>query len=103
MITGCSLGQVASQTAENMLAEIHGLDIPIYHPLIGLDKREIVDRAIAIGTFPREKPEIECAAVSNHPKTTATVAIVQKNEDRIDVFGIVADALSAYSVTRLQG
>ncbi|MHC1575338.1 MAG: tRNA uracil 4-sulfurtransferase ThiI [Candidatus Methanogasteraceae archaeon] len=103
VITGCSLGQVASQTAENLLAEMHGLDIPIYHPLIGLDKREIIDRAIAIGTFPREKPEIECAAVPNHPKTAATAAIVQKNEDKIDVSGIVSAALAASSVTRLQG
>ena len=94
VITGCSLGQVASQTASNLFAEMYGLDFPIYHPLIGMGKREIIDRAIAIGTFRFEKPKIECSAVPEHPKTAATVSAVLKNEARIDVAGIVSDSVS---------
>ncbi len=98
IITGCSLGQVASQTATNMFAEMYGLGIPIYHPLIGLDKREIIDRAIKIGVFPGEKPAIECAAVPVHPVTAATAAMVLENETRIDVEGIVSDAVAGSQV-----
>ncbi|MEA1944648.1 MAG: tRNA uracil 4-sulfurtransferase ThiI [Euryarchaeota archaeon] len=98
IITGCSLGQVASQTAKNMFAEMYGLGIPIYHPLIGLDKREIIDRAINIGVFPAEKPAIECAAVPEHPITAATATMVLANEERIDVEGIVSDAVSGSHV-----
>ena len=101
IITGCSLGQVASQTATNMFAEMYGLGIPIYHPLIGLDKREIIDRAIKIGLFSGEKPAVECAAVPVHPVTAATAAMVAENEARIDVEGIVSDAVAGSQVLEL--
>ena len=101
VITGCSLGQVASQTASNLFAEMYGLDFPIYHPLIGMGKREIIDRAIAIGTFRSEKPKIECSAVPEHPKTAATVSAVRENEARIDVAGIVSDSVSRSQRRRL--
>ena len=102
IITGCSLGQVASQTATNMFAEMYGLGIPIYHPLIGLDKREIIDRAIKIGLFSGEKPAVECAAVPVHPVTAATAAMVAENEARIDVEGIVSDAVAGSQVLELE-
>ncbi|MEA2003809.1 MAG: tRNA uracil 4-sulfurtransferase ThiI [archaeon] len=101
IITGSSLGQVASQTSQNMLAEMHGLGMPIYHPLIGMDKREIIDRATRIGTFRTEKPATECAAVPAHPVTAATVARVAENEARIDVARIVSDAVAGSSVPEL--
>ena len=101
IVTGSSLGQVASQTSQNMFAEMHGLGVPIYHPLIGMDKREIIDRAIRIGTFRTEKPAIECAAVPDRPATAATVARVAKNEERLDVARIVSDAVAGSSVLEL--
>jgi thiamine biosynthesis protein ThiI len=101
IVTGSSLGQVASQTSQNMLAEMHGLGMPIYHPLIGMDKREIIDRATRIGTFRTEKPAIECAAVPDRPMTAAAVARVDKNEARIDVARIVSDAVAGSSVLEL--
>lgn len=52
IITGESLGQVSSQTPENLLAINHTIDFPIYRPLIGMDKDEISDIARNIGTFP---------------------------------------------------
>jgi thiamine biosynthesis protein ThiI len=101
VVTGSSLGQVASQTSQNMFAEIHGLGMPIYHPLIGMDKREIIDRAIRIGTFRTEKPTMECAAVPERPATAATVARVAKNEERLDIARIVSDAVAGSSVLEL--
>ena len=101
IVTGSSLGQVASQTAQNMFAELHGLGMPIYHPLIGMDKREIIERAIRIGTFRTEKPATECAAVPDRPATAATVDRVAKNEERFDVARIVSDAVAGSSVLKL--
>ncbi len=51
LITGSSMGQVASQTSENLMIEHFMIDFPIYHPLIGLDKNEIVEMARKIGTY----------------------------------------------------
>jgi thiamine biosynthesis protein ThiI len=75
--------------------------MPIYHPLIGMDKREIIDRAIRIGTFRTEKPTMECAAVPDRPATAATVARVAKNEERLDIARIVSDAVAGSSVLEL--
>ncbi len=101
IITGSSLGQVASQTAMNMFAEMHGLDMPIYHPLIGLDKREIIERAIKIGTYPRKSPEVECAAVPDRPGTAVSRYKVAESEKLLDVAGIVSDAVSGLRVLRV--
>ncbi len=86
IITGSSLGQVASQTSQNMLAEMYGMEYPIYHPLIGLDKLEITDIARKIGTFePSTKPATCCMAVPEYPSTAAKPQEVIEAEKLIDV------------------
>jgi len=86
IITGSSLGQVASQTSQNMLAETYGLEYPIYHPLIGLDKLEITDIARRIGTFETStKPATCCLAVPEYPSTAAKLWEVAEAEKMIDV------------------
>lgn len=86
IITGSSLGQVASQTSQNMLAEMHGMEYPVYHPLIGLDKLEITDMARKIGTFePSTKPATCCMAVPEYPSTAARLEEVARAEKLIDV------------------
>ena len=55
IVTGESLGQVASQTLENIMAVNEVVDIPVFRPLIGSDKQEIIERAKQIGTY-----EISC-------------------------------------------
>jgi thiamine biosynthesis protein ThiI len=90
IITGSSLGQVASQTSQNMLAENYGMEYPIYHPLIGLDKLEITDIARKIGTFePSTKPATCCLAVPEYPSTAAKVWEVAEAEKQIDVPSLV--------------
>lgn len=90
IITGSSLGQVASQTSLNMLAEMYGMEYPIYHPLIGLDKLEITDMARKIGTFePSTKPATCCMAVPEYPSTGAKPEEVIDAEKLIDVPSLV--------------
>ena len=87
IITGSSLGQVASQTAENMLSETYGLSLPLYHPLIALDKQEIVDIAQKIGTFDisiRSSGEKECLAVPDKPEVKALLTAAADEEKKMD-------------------
>lgn len=68
IVMGDSLGQVASQTLENMYIVSQATDLPIYRPLIGMDKEEIVAIAKKIGTFELSTlPEDEVSFVPKHP------------------------------------
>lgn len=90
IITGSSLGQVASQTSQNMLSEMYSMEYPIYHPLIGLDKLEITDIARKIGTFePSTRPATCCMAVPEYPSTAAKPQEVVEAEKLIDVPSLV--------------
>jgi thiamine biosynthesis protein ThiI len=62
IIMGDSLGQVASQTLANLYIESSSVDIPIYRPLIGLDKEEIIQISKKIGTFDvfMKNPNTKC-------------------------------------------
>jgi thiamine biosynthesis protein ThiI len=95
IITGSSLGQVASQTAQNMMAETSGIHIPIYHPLIGFDKTEIVDIARNIGTYePSILPGADCKAVPEKPSTSAKISRIYHEEEKIDIQELLKHALS---------
>ncbi|MDV0445876.1 tRNA sulfurtransferase [Methanimicrococcus sp. At1] len=90
IITGSSLGQVASQTAENMLSETYGLCLPLYHPLLAFDKQEIVDIAQKIGTFEisiRSNGEKECLAVPEKPEVKAVLTAAVSEEEKF-IFSI---------------
>ncbi|WP_297437086.1 tRNA uracil 4-sulfurtransferase ThiI [Thermococcus sp.] len=68
IVMGDSLGQVASQTLENMYIVSQATDLPIYRPLVGLDKEEIVGIAKEIGTFELSTlPEDEIPFIPKHP------------------------------------
>jgi thiamine biosynthesis protein ThiI len=71
LVTGDSVGQVASQTLQNITATDYGIEIPILRPLVGLDKQEIVDLAKAIGTYDEsiEKYKDCCSIISRKPST----------------------------------
>jgi len=96
IITGSSLGQVASQTSQNMLAEMHGMEYPVYHPLIGLDKLEITELARKIGTFEQStKPATCCMAVPEYPSTAAKLDEVMEAEKLIDVPSLLGSAMKS--------
>jgi thiamine biosynthesis protein ThiI len=101
VVTGSSLGQVASQTSANMLAEAYGLGFPIVHPLIGLDKTEITDMAKRIGTYDVSIMQTgSCKAVPRHPATEAKVEVLQEEESKIDFDALVKKSLEGARVSR---
>ncbi|AKB74165.1 tRNA S(4)U 4-thiouridine synthase (former ThiI) [Methanosarcina lacustris Z-7289] len=102
IITGSSLGQVASQTAANMHAEIYQLSIPIYHPLIAFDKSEIVVIARRIGTYEISiRPAGGCAAVPEHPEVKANYDLIVIEEKKLGIETMVSDALKVAKVLKL--
>jgi thiamine biosynthesis protein ThiI len=102
IITGSSLGQVASQTAANMYAEIYQLAVPIYHPLISFDKTDIMDIARKIGTYDiSSRSAGSCTAVPEHPEIGANYDLIVKEEKKMDIETMVSNALKAAKVHKL--
>lgn len=96
LITGESLGQVASQTIEALNCTSEVADMSIFRPLIGFDKREIIDIAKQIGTYETSiKPYADCCTifVPEHPKTKPAIPKVQKVEEVFDIDKLVNTAL----------
>ncbi|MCK4614575.1 MAG: hypothetical protein KAU14_07220 [Thermoplasmata archaeon] len=84
IITGESLGQVASQTLPNLRAENQTITIPVLRPLIGLDKLEIEAIAKAIGTFELSiQPGGYCTITPKHPVTASTPERIAIEEEKI--------------------
>ena len=95
LITGESLGQVASQTLANLKAIEDVAGLPILRPLIGDDKEEIVNLARQIGTFDVSTlPHQDCCSlfVPDHPATNAAIDDVQAAEDALEVDALVDQA-----------
>lgn len=94
IITGDSLGQVASQTIKNLRAESAVPRREILRPLIGLNKEEIVEIARKIGTFEiSSMPDAGCKAVPEKPKTHAKQDEVKAEEARVDIEALACAAL----------
>lgn len=88
LITGESVGQVASQTLDNMTVIQQAVQIPILRPLVGMDKQEIVDQARRIDTFDISSvPDQDCCQlfVPKHPATKARFDEVAADEAKLDV------------------
>lgn len=88
LITGESLGQVASQTMEAIMATNEVANIPIFRPLVGFDKIEIMDLAKKIGTYDISiEPYADCCTVfvPEHPKTRPELADVREAESQLDI------------------
>lgn len=85
IVTGESLGQVASQTLDNLAVLDRASDLPVYRPLIGLDKEEIIAIARRIGSFaPSIVPGKGCGAVPAMAATKAALAEIEGLEARVD-------------------
>lgn len=96
LVTGESLGQVASQTLENMTVIQQAIAMPILRPLVGMDKQEIVDQARRIGTFDiSSTPDQDCCQlfVPKHPSTKARFDEVAADEAKLDVNELVGYGL----------
>lgn len=83
LITGESIGQVASQTMHSLAATNDVCTLPVYRPLIGFDKQEIVDIALKINTYETSiQPFEDCCTifVAKHPVTKPNLKIIKKSE-----------------------
>ena len=97
LITGESLGQVASQTIESLNATGSVCHMPVFRPLIGMDKEEIVVRARQIGTFETSiLPYEDCCTVftPRHPQTKPRLENVEQQEENLDIEGLVDEAFA---------
>lgn len=98
IITGESLGQVASQTIEGMTSSNAVVrNVPVLRPLVGFDKTEIIERSRAIGTFETSiQPYEDCCTVflPKHPLIRPRLSEVEAAEAKLDVNGLVEEALS---------
>jgi thiamine biosynthesis protein ThiI len=93
MVTGEAIGQVSSQTAINLRAIEPAADVPVFRPLLGFDKEEIIARARAIGTAVLSEQVREyCAMTPGRPVTAASVQRVEDEEARMDA-GVLRDAV----------
>jgi thiamine biosynthesis protein ThiI len=105
LVTGESLGQVASQTLPNVAAIDTATELPVLRPLIGMDKGEIAAQAERIGTFETSiVPDQDCCQlfVPRHPSTRAQPEEVAEAEARFDVEGLVLLALDGVERTSLR-
>jgi thiamine biosynthesis protein ThiI len=103
LVTGESLGQVASQTLENLARIDEAAVLPMLRPLIGMDKLEITAEARAIGTFEISvEPDADCCTlfVPRHPHTAVAAEDVQRLEARLDIDRLVAAGASLASEER---
>ncbi len=83
IVTGESLGQVASQTLDNLYVLSKACSIPIYRPLIGMDKVEIERIAREIGTYEHSILPVECKVAPKKPKTRGKLEVIEDLEEKI--------------------
>lgn len=92
VIMGDSLGQVASQTLQNIRVVDSAVDVPVLRPLIGWDKEEIIDLAKNIATFDLSiLPSGECTAVPQKPATRAKLKIIEELEESFSYEDLLLD------------
>jgi thiamine biosynthesis protein ThiI len=97
LVTGESLGQVASQTLQNLRVIEAASALPVLRPLIGMDKAEIIQEAQTIGTYEISiLPDQDCCTlfVPRHPATRAALEHVEAAEAALDVSALVDMALA---------
>lgn len=98
LVTGENLGQVASQTMEAMTVTGAVVDIPIFMPLVGMDKKDIIAIAEKIGTLETSiLPYEDCCTVftPKHPKTKPTLGQVLHAEEKLDREALIVKALKS--------
>ena len=105
LVTGENLGQVASQTMDAMAVTGAVVHMPIFHPLIGMDKEEIVTVARRIGTLDTSiLPYEDCCTVftPKHPKTKPVLAQVEAEEQKLDVEDLIDRAIANTEKTQIR-
>ena len=105
LVTGESLGQVASQTMQALGVTDPAATLPVFRPCIGLDKEEIIRIARKIGTFETSiQPYEDCCTVftPKHPKTRPELDRVLEQQGRLDFEALVEEAVAGAYVQRIR-
>ncbi len=104
LITGESLGQVASQTMDAIICTNDAAKMPIFRPLIGMDKDEIVEIARKIETFETSiLPYEDCCTVftPKHPRTKPVLSDIQREESKLNCENLIRSAIEAIKITEI--
>ena len=86
LITGESIGQVASQTIQSLVCTDDAASMPVFRPLIGFDKQDIIDLSLKIGTYDTSiQPFEDCCTifVAKHPVTKPRLDIIKRSEEKL--------------------
>ena len=107
LITGESIGQVASQTMQSLMATNEVCTMPVYRPLIGFDKQEIVQVSEKIGTYETSiLPYEDCCTifVAKHPVTKPNLNIIKKSEEKLadGSDGLMDEALTSAEMIHVE-
>ncbi len=106
LVTGESLGQVASQTLESINVISKASEMLIFRPLVGLDKREIIDMACKIDTYETSiLPYEDCCTIflPSSPVTKPKLAIIERHEENLDIEGLLNEAFGTLETTIVKG
>lgn len=105
IITGESLGQVASQTIEGMTSSNSVVEsLPVLRPLVGFDKNEIIERSVKMGAYETSiLPYEDCCTVflPDYPAIRPKLDEIQKEENKLDVEGLIAEAFQTIEKIKL--
>ena len=108
LITGESIGQVASQTMQSLLTTNEVCTLPVYRPLIGFDKQEIIRVSEKIDTYETSiQPYEDCCTifVAKHPVTKPKLDRIKKSEKRLedDIDRLLEEAYNSTEVIIVKG
>jgi len=104
IVTGEAIGQVASQTMESLLVTNSAVTLPVYRPLIGMDKNEVIEIARRIGTFDVSiLPYEDCCTVfvAKHPVIKPSLQKTLEYEEVLDSENLIDRALSQTEIIKL--
>ncbi|MBQ8623784.1 MAG: tRNA 4-thiouridine(8) synthase ThiI [Oscillospiraceae bacterium] len=105
LVTGESIGQVASQTMAAMVCTDAVCRMPVFRPCIGMDKKEIIDISYKIGTFDISiEPYEDCCTVftPRHPKTRPVLAEVEAAQAAFDFEPLIKEAIEGITVKKFK-
>jgi len=100
IVTGESIGQVASQTLDNLISSEDATKLPVIRPLITFDKNEIINLAKKLGTYDLSILDYKdcCSIITKHPKTRPKLEKIKAFEETFDVNKLVQDTINASKV-----
>ncbi|MBR0085252.1 MAG: tRNA 4-thiouridine(8) synthase ThiI [Lachnospiraceae bacterium] len=106
LVTGESIGQVASQTMQSLAATNAVCTLPVYRPLIAFDKQDIVDIALKINTYETSiEPYEDCCTifVAKHPVTKPIIGVIERSEKKLEgtIEALVEEAIRTVEVINI--